>query len=85
MASTGSDYASDKPGLQTKETTNIARTDATMRPGLWQLAYIKFSEKDPDLVRKYVRMLSKDTESLSNEDLQTKMSSIVSQVEPDGE
>ena len=78
MASTGSDHASEKPGLQTQGTTNIATTDAKLRPDLWQLAYIKFSEKDPDLVRKYERMLSKDTESPGNEDLQTKMSIILS-------
>lgn len=78
MASNGSDHASDKPGLQTQETTTIATIDATLRPDLWQLAYIKFSEKNPDLKRKHERMLSKDTESSGNEGLQTKMSGILS-------
>ena len=78
MASDDHDHASDKPGLQAQKTTNVATIDATLPPDLWQLAYIKFSEKDPDLVHKYERMLSKDAESPGNEDLQTKMSSILS-------
>ena len=78
MASDEFDYASDKPGLQAQKTTNVATIDATLPPDLWQLAYIKFSEKNPDLVHKYERMLLKDPESPGNEDLQTKMSSILS-------
>ena len=78
MASNGSDHASDKPGLQTRETTNIAGIDATLRPDLWQLAYNKFSEEQPNLVQKYERMLLKDPESPGNGDLQTNMSSTLS-------
>ena len=78
MATNASTHASDKPGLHTEGTTTIAMIDATLRPDLWQLAYNKFSVEEPKLVQKYERMLSKDTESTGNEDLQTKMSSILS-------
>lgn len=49
MASNGFDHASDERGLQAQETTTITTIAATPRPDLWQLAYIKFSEDDPDL------------------------------------
>ncbi len=78
IASNGSGYASDKPDLQAQGTTTIATIDATLRPDLWQLAYNKFSEEEPNLVQKYERMLLKDPESLGNKDLQTKISSILS-------
>ena len=72
MASNGSGHASDRP------TTTIRMIDATLRPDLWQLAYNKFSVEEPNLVQKYERMLLKDPASPGNEDLQTKMSSILS-------
>lgn len=78
MASKGSSHASQEPGLQAQEPTTNAMIDATLRPDLWQLAYIKFSENDPNLVQKYERMLLKDPESPGEEDLQTKMSGILS-------
>ena len=78
MASKGSDQASDKPGLQAQGTTNGATIDATLQPDLWQLAYNKFSSEEPKLVHKYERMLLKDPVSPGNEDLQTKMSNILS-------
>ena len=78
MASNGSGHASDEPGLQAQGTTTIATIDATLRHDLWQLAYNKFSVEEPKLVQKYERMLLKDPESPVNEDLQTRMSSILS-------
>ena len=78
MASNGSGHASDKPGLQAQGTTTIGTVDATLRPDLWQLAYNIFSIEEPSLVQKYKRMLLKDPASPGNEDLQTKMSSILS-------
>ena len=78
MASKGFDCASYERGLQAQETTSITTTAVTPRPDLWQLAYIKFSEDDPHLKQKYQRMLLKDLESPREEDLQTKMSSILS-------
>ena len=78
MASKGFDHASNERGLQVQETTTITTIAATPRPDLWQLAYIKFSEDDPDLKQKYQRMLLKDLESPGEEDLQKKMSSILS-------
>ena len=78
MGSNRSNHASNQSDLQTQETTTVATVDAALRPDLWQLAYTKFSERDPKLVLKYERMLLKDTENLDNVDLQTKMSSILS-------
>ena len=76
MASKGFDH--DERGLQAQETTPITTIAATPHSDLWQLAYIKFSEDNPDLKQKYQRMLLKDLESPGEEDLQTKMSSILS-------
>ena len=78
MASNEPGHAFDRPGLQAPRTTITATRDATLRPDLWQLAYMKLSEKDPNLVQKYERMLLKDPESSGKEDLQTRVSSILS-------
>ena len=78
MASNRSAHAPDMPDLQTQGTITSAIIDATLRPDLWQLAYNKFSVEEPKLVQKYERMLLKNPESPGSEDLQTKMSSILS-------
>ena len=77
MTSKGVDLVSNNRGFQAQETTTATTIGATPRPDLWQLAYIKFSENDPDLVKKYERMVLKDPESSGKEDLQTRMSSIL--------
>ena len=68
----------DRPGLQAQGPTITATRDPTLRPDLWQLAYIKLSEEDPNLVQKYERMLLNDSESSGKDELQTKVSSILS-------
>ena len=78
MASKESGHGFDQPGFQAQGILTNATRDATQRPDLWQLAYMKLSEKDSNLVQKYERMLLKDSESSGKEDLQTKVSSILS-------
>lgn len=74
MASNRSDHPSDMPGLQGTTSVTI---DPTLRPDLWQLAYKNFLLEEPKMVQKYERMLLKDPESPGNEDLHTKMSTIL--------
>lgn len=78
MASNEPSHAFDRPDLPAQGAAITATKDATLRPDLWQLAYMKLSQKDPNLIQKYERMLLKDLEGSGKEDLQTRVSSILS-------